>query len=65
MDAQERDQYGRLLAYIYIDGVMFNKILLYEGMAQIATFPPNVKHTEEFEEVQLEAIEAERGFWSE
>ena len=65
MDVQERDQYGRLLAYIYVDGIMFNKILLYEGMAQMTTCPPNVKYVEEFEQIQREAIETGRGFWSE
>lgn len=65
LDVQERDQYGRLLAYIYIDDVMFNKILLYEGMAQLATFPPNVKYVEEFKEIQKDAVKAGRSFWSE
>jgi micrococcal nuclease len=65
IDVQDRDQYGRLLAYVYVDGIMFNKILLYEGMAQMATFPPNVKYVEEFKEIQKGAVEAGRGFWGE
>ena len=51
-DVQERDQYGRLLAYVYIDGVMFNKTLLSEGYARIATYPPNVKYVEDFTAIQ-------------
>ena len=33
-DVQERDKYGRLLAYVSIDGKMFNKTLLEEGHAR-------------------------------
>lgn len=47
-DVQERDMYGRLLAYVYLDGVMFNKTLLEKGYAVISTYPPNVKYVDEF-----------------
>jgi len=47
-DVQQRDVYGRLLAYVYVDGVMFNKTLLEDGVANLATYPPNVKYVEEF-----------------
>lgn len=47
-DVQERDQYGRLLAYVYVDGVMYNKTLLEDGVADLATYPPNVKYVDDF-----------------
>lgn len=58
-DVQERDKYGRLLAYIWlsppenindteIKNKMFNAILLLEGYAQIMTVPPNVKYVDYF-----------------
>lgn len=47
-DVQERDTYGRLLAYVYLDGKMVNKTLLEEGYANIATYPPNVKYVDDF-----------------
>ena len=62
-DVQERDQYGRLLAYVWIDGEMFNKVLLREGYAQVATFPPNVKYQDDFIKLQNHAIENNIGFW--
>lgn len=37
-DEQERDQYGRLLAYVYINGEMFNKTLLSEGLARVSEY---------------------------
>ncbi len=65
LDVQERDKYGRILAYVYLDGQMVNKKLLADGYAQVATFPPNVKYVEEFKEIQKEAKEAKRGLWGE
>jgi len=50
-DVQQRDQYGRLLAYVYKDGEMFNKKLLMTGYAEIATYPPNVKYVDEFTQI--------------
>lgn len=47
-DVQQRDMYGRLLAYVYVDGVMFNKTLLEDGVANLATYPPNVKYVDAF-----------------
>lgn len=51
-DVQERDQYGRLLAYVYVDGKMFNEKLLQTGYASIATYPPNVKYVDRFTEIE-------------
>ena len=35
-----------MLAYVWLDEEMFNEVLLYEGYAQMATYPPNVKYVE-------------------
>jgi len=54
LDVQERDKYGRLLAYVWLeppeDGSeaevrarMFSALLLTEGYAQVLTVPPNVR----------------------
>lgn len=54
-DVQQRDKYGRLLAYVYYkDGIMFNKTLLENGYAKIATYPPNVKYVEDFRKISHE-----------
>lgn len=50
-DVRERDQYGRLLAYVYCDGKMFNEKLLRTGYASIATYPPNVKYVDKFADI--------------
>ncbi len=63
-DVERKDDYGRLLAYAYLaDGTMFNETLLREGYAQVATFPPNTRYVDRFEEAQEEAREARRGIW--
>lgn len=63
-DVEERDKYGRLLAYLYLPGgAMFNAVLVDEGYAQTATFPPNVRYVEVFRALQTSAREGNRGLW--
>lgn len=64
-DVQERDQYGRLLAYVYLDGKMFNETLLEQGHAVVSTYPPNVKYVDRFTKLQRQARENGVGLWSE
>ncbi|CBH21795.1 Thermonuclease precursor (TNase) (Micrococcal nuclease) (Staphylococcal nuclease) (modular protein) [Acetoanaerobium sticklandii] len=64
LDVEERDRYGRLLAYVWIDNVMFNKTLLSEGLAQVSTYPPNVKYTNDFLALEKQARENSVGLWS-
>jgi endonuclease YncB( thermonuclease family) len=64
LDVQERDRYGRLLAYVYIDGIMLNKLLLQEGHAMVSTYPPNVKYIEDFTALQEKARENGYGLWN-
>lgn len=62
---ERKDQYGRILAYLRTpEGVMLNKELLREGLAQVATFPPNVRDEDEFLKVQARAREEGAGIWS-
>lgn len=63
-DVEERDQYGRLLAYVWLDNEMFNRILLQQGYAQTATYPPNVKYVDYFKADQKQAREMDLGLWS-
>lgn len=65
-DVEERDRYGRLLAYVYRerDGVFVNAALVRDGFATQATFPPNVAHEDEFRRLARDARRAGRGLWS-
>jgi len=63
-DVRRRDQYGRLLAYVYLEhGTFVNARLVEQGYAQVMTVPPNVKHQDLFLKLQREAREAGRGLW--
>lgn len=39
-DKERRDKYGRLLAWVYADGVFVNEVLLREGLARRLPIPP-------------------------
>lgn len=73
-DAELRDRYGRLLAYVWlaqplsdsdaeVRAKMFNARLLLDGIAEQATYPPNVKYVERFAVYAREARNADRGLW--
>jgi len=65
-DAEQRDKYGRLLAYVYrrSDGLLVNAELLRRGFAQVLTIPPNVAHTDEFVAIARHAREGSQGLWA-
>ena len=63
-DVQQKDRYGRLLAYVYLpDGRMLNEVLLEEGYAALLTVPPNVKYAERLRKAQKRAVEEGKGLW--
>lgn len=65
-DVQREDEYGRTLAYLYLDdGVtMVQKEILRAGMATTLTIQPNSKHADELYGVLVEARESGAGFWA-
>lgn len=63
-DQLRYDQYGRLLAFLFLpDGMMVNAELVRQGIAKVYTFPPNTRYQETLLAAQREAIEARRGLW--
>ena len=63
LDVQERDRYGRLLAYVWVGDLMVNAELVRQGYAQVMTIPPNVRYQDLFLKLQRDAREAGRGLW--
>ena len=60
-----RDKYGRLLAYIYVNGKMFNEMLLEQGLARVAyIYAPNTQYVDEFYAIQKKAQKKGVGIWS-
>ena len=63
-DEERTDQYGRLLAYVYLAGdEMFNGELVEGGYAQVYTVEPNARYEERFLAAQEEARNADIGIW--
>jgi micrococcal nuclease len=63
-DVEEADRYDRLLRYVYLEGEMANARLVVNGYASAYTYPPNVRHSRLFVQLQREARENDRGLWS-
>jgi micrococcal nuclease len=64
-DAEPRDRYGRMLAYVWLeDGTFWNALLVAEGYAQQLTIPPNVTYERLFRRLASEARREDRGLWA-
>lgn len=64
LGVDERDRYGRALAYVWLaDGRFLNRLLVAHGYAQPLTVPPNVEYEELFLRVSQRARAAGRGLW--
>lgn len=65
-DVAQKDRYGRLLAYLYLeDGTFVNAEIVKQGYAKIMTVPPNVRYAEYFVKLEREARADKRGLWGE
>jgi micrococcal nuclease len=62
-DRERRDRYGRLLAYVEVDGRRFNDELLTGGYARLLVIPPNGRHARTMLDEELAARSAARGLW--
>ena len=61
----ERDKYGRLLRYVFLDGLNFNKLMISEGYAHEYTYQNNpYKYAEEFRSAQKQARDNKKGLWA-
>lgn len=63
LDVEHRDKYGRLLAYILLDGHRFNDELLRHGYARVLIISPNGIHARAMVEEALAAKRAGVGLW--
>lgn len=66
IDAEPRDRYGRLLAYLYrvSDDLHVNLAMAERGFAAPLTIPPNVAFADDFVAAAADARDANRGLWS-
>ena len=63
-DVERKDKYDRLMAYVYLaDGTFVNAELIRLGYAKASRYPSNIKHEEEFLELEKKAESDWRGLW--
>lgn len=61
----ERDRYGRLLRYVFIDDLNFNRLMISEGLAHEYIYQSSpYKYMEEFKNAEKEARENRVGLWA-
>lgn len=63
-DEEKRDHYGRLLAYVYVDGKLLQAEMLRRGYATTLEVSPNTARAGQFSDLEGEARDAGRGLWS-
>lgn len=65
-DVEQRDRYGRLLAYVYRarDGLFVNAELARLGYALPLAIAPDTRYAQRFARLAREARDAGRGLWS-
>ncbi len=62
-DVSEMDKYDRLLRYVYVGEENINEVLVREGFAKLATYPPDMKYYVKLKEAQRVAKENKWGLW--
>ncbi len=64
-DAQAKDNYGRTLAYVYLEnGEFVNLLLVQKGYAKAKNYPPNNRYRDLLKKAQQEAKQNKRGLWN-
>ena len=62
-DISQKDRYGRLLRYVYVDKLFVNAELVRRGLARVHAYPPDTKYHSHLEAMEMEAKQAGRGIW--
>jgi micrococcal nuclease len=63
-DVTDRDQYDRLLRYVWAGDVFLNEALVRAGLAIARRYPPDLAYAELFDEAQADAQRTLRGMWA-
>ena len=62
-DVKEKDEYGRLLRYVYVDNLFVNAEMIRLGLARFEEIEPNVKYSELILDLENKARKAKRCIW--
>jgi micrococcal nuclease len=61
---RDEDEYGRLLRYVYVDGVFVNAELVAQGYATAYIFDPDDRYSQVLVQLEQYAKLRERGLWA-
>lgn len=62
-DVKNKDSYGRLLRYVYVDNLFVNSEMIRLGYAKVDEFKPNIRYSSLFLEMEDKARRANRCIW--
>ena len=62
-DVSDKDKYGRLLRYVWIEETLINEELVKQGFGSVATYPPDVKYYQRLLDAQNYAKDNQLGLW--
>lgn len=62
-DVGNKDSYGRLLRYVYVDNLFVNAEMVRLGLARTEEIAPNVKYSDSFLKEESKARKAKRCIW--
>ena len=63
-DVEARDQYGRLLGYVYLDGTFVNEEVVSLGLSLARAYEPNTSLQERINAAGRRAQQNQRGMWA-
>lgn len=63
-DNNKKDKYGRLLAWVFADGILIQEDLISKGYAKVAYLYGNYKYTSKLQTAESKAKENELGIWN-
>lgn len=63
--SDEYDKYGRLLAWVYVDGKLLQEDLVKNGYAKVAYLYDDYKYADKLKKIQEEVSNSEIGVWNE
>ncbi len=62
-DVSERDKYGRLVRFVYVENQLVNLVLVEEGLALAFDFEPDTSKSSLFREAELRAADGNGCLW--
>lgn len=62
--SDERDKYGRMLAWVYADGTLLQRELVKEGLAEVKYIYGDYAYTDELQSLETSAKQQKLNMWS-